>query len=158
DQRGPNPYVSGTPANQYVGSMAVGSLSIVPMPTASQLDTYTQQVVHNNGFDERSQLRMAAQDRPVAQVIPRRPGDPSPIKHVIYVVRENRTYDQVLGSLGVGNGEPSLNLFDDASAPNTRTLARRFVTLDNFYADAEVSADGWNWSTAAEANTYVQKT
>jgi hypothetical protein len=80
------------------------------------------------------------------------------MKHAIYVIRENRTYDQVLGSLGRGNGDASLDLFDDASAPNTRELARRFVTLDNFYADAEVSADGWNWSTAAEANTYVQKT
>jgi YVTN family beta-propeller protein len=157
-QNGPNPYTGATPADQYVGSMAVGTLSIVAMPDASQLDVYTQQVVHNNGFDERIQLRLAGIDQSVAQVVPRRPGEPSPIKHVIYVVRENRTFDQVFGSLGVGNGEPSLDLFDDDAAPNARELARRFVTLDNFYADAEVSADGWNWSTAAEANTYVQKT
>ncbi|MDQ6672332.1 MAG: bifunctional YncE family protein/alkaline phosphatase family protein [Chloroflexota bacterium] len=154
-QAGPNPYRQGTPASQYVASMAVGSLSIVGVPNQSDLDRYTRQVVANNGFDERAQVRVGAQ--PSAQVVPRRPGDPSPIKHVIYVIRENRTFDQVLGSLGKGNGDASLNLFDDASAPNTRELARRFVTLDNFYADAEVSADGWNWSTAAEANTYVQK-
>jgi YVTN family beta-propeller protein len=154
-QAGPNPYRASTPANQFVGSMAVGSLSIVPVPQQADLDRYTQQVVANNGFDERSQVRVI--DQPAEQVVPRRPGDPSPIKHVIYIIRENRTYDQVLGSLGKGNGDPSLDLFDDNSAPNTRELARRFVTLDNFYADAEVSADGWNWSTAAEANTYVQK-
>ena len=152
---GPNPYGPGfTPANQYVGSMAVGSLSIIDVPDQAALDAYTQQVVANNGFDVRAQ---AGTPNAVAQAIPRRPGDPSTIKHVIYVIRENRTFDQVLGSLGKGNGDPSLNLFDDDSAPNARELARRFVTLDNFYADAEVSADGWNWSTAAEANTYVQK-
>ena len=153
---GPSPYRRDTPASQFVGSMAVGTLSIVPVPSQDELERYTAQVVANNGFDERGQVRMAVAT--LAQIVPRRPGDPSPIKHVIYVIKENRTYDQILGSLGKGNGDPTLNLFDDASAPNTRELARRFVTLDNFYADAEVSADGWNWSTAAEANTYVQKT
>jgi YVTN family beta-propeller protein len=153
---GPGPYRRDTPASQFIGSMAVGTLSMVPVPGRDELAQYTAQVVANNGFDERGQARAMA--APQAQVIPRRPGDPSPIKHVIYVIKENRTYDQILGSLGKGNGEPTLNLFDDASAPNTRELARRFVTLDNFYADAEVSADGWSWSTAAAANTYVQKT
>jgi YVTN family beta-propeller protein len=81
----------------------------------------------------------------------------SPIQHIIYVVKENRTFDQVFGSLGKGNGDPSLNLFGDESAPNQRALQSRFVTLDNFYADAEVSADGWNWLTGGLANTYVQK-
>jgi YVTN family beta-propeller protein len=153
---GPSPYRNDTPATQFVASMALGTLSIVPAPTQDELDRYTARVVANNGFDERGQVHVAA--APAQQVIPRRPGDPSPIKHVIYVIKENRTYDQILGSLGKGNGDPTLNLFDDSSAPNTRELARRFVTLDNFYADAEVSADGWSWSTAASANTYVQKT
>jgi len=152
NQNGPDPYRPNTPADQYVGSMAVGSLSFISVPDQAALDVLTKQVVANNRFDQ------PAQSLTPGQVIPRRPGDPSPIKHIIYVIRENRTFDQVLGSLGKGNGDASLNLFDDASAPNTRELARRFVTLDNFYADAEVSADGWNWSTAAEANTYVQKT
>jgi YVTN family beta-propeller protein len=152
---GPDPYRRDTPASQFIASMAVGTLSIVPVPRPDELERYTAQVVANNGFDERGQVRAAVAE---AQLIPRRPGEPSPIKHVIYVIKENRSYDQILGSLGKGNGDPTLNLFDDASAPNTRELARRFVTLDNFYADAEVSADGWNWSTAAEANTYVQKT
>ena len=153
---GPNPYVATTPADQFVGSMAVGTLSIIPVPDQEQLAQLTAEVVANNGFDERGRVRLAG--TPPAQVVPRRPGDPSPITHTIYVIKENRTYDQIFGSLGKGNGDPTLNLFDDASAPNTRELARRFVTLDNFYADAEVSADGWSWSTAAEANTYVQKT
>jgi YVTN family beta-propeller protein len=80
-----------------------------------------------------------------------------PIEHLIYVIKENRTYDQVFGSLGQGNGDPSLNLFGDESAPNQRALQTGFVTLDNFYADSEVSADGWNWDVGGLANTYVQK-
>ncbi|MDX2179648.1 MAG: alkaline phosphatase family protein [Bryobacteraceae bacterium] len=80
----------------------------------------------------------------------------SPIEHVIYIVKENRTYDQVLGDLGNGNGDPTLTLFHEDSAPNHRKLAREFVLLDNFYVNADVSADGHNWSTAAIAPPYVQ--
>lgn len=155
---GPNPYRSSTnptPPNQYIGSMIQGSLSMIDVSDSSQLEQYTQQVIQNNGFNEGDKIRVAG--NPNESVIPLRAGDPSPIKHVIYVIKENRTYDQVLGSLEKGNGDPSLNLFGEESAPNQRQLARQFVTLDNFYADAEVSADGWNWSTAAIANTYVQK-
>jgi YVTN family beta-propeller protein len=158
DADGPNPTRSGsTPSSQYVASMMHGTLSIVPVPRADQLERYTRQVVRNNGFDERDKARLP-DGAAAGGVIPRRVGEASPITHVIYVVKENRTYDQVLGSLGRGNGDASLNLFGDDSAPNIRELARRFVTLDNFYANAEVSADGWNWSTAGTANTYVQKT
>jgi YVTN family beta-propeller protein len=154
---GPNPTRAGaTPSSQYVASMMHGTLSIVPTPSSDRLERFTEQVVRNNGFDERDKVRVP--EDASGSVIPRRVGEASPITHVIYVVKENRTYDQVLGSLGRGNGAAALNLFGDESAPNIRGLARRFVTLDNFYANAEVSADGWNWSTAATANTYVQKT
>jgi YVTN family beta-propeller protein len=159
---GPNPaYQQGkyAPPQQYVGSMMHGTLSVVSSPAGPGLQRYTEQVVRNNGFDERDKVRSAqnGEGDEGGSVIPRRVGDPSPIKHVIYVVKENRTYDEVLGSLGKGNGDPSLNLFGEDSAPNIRDLARQFVTLDNFYASAEVSADGWNWSTAANANNYVQR-
>jgi hypothetical protein len=89
--------------------------------------------------------------------VPGNPGEHSPIQHVIYVVKENRTYDQVFGSLGKGNGDPTLDLFGDESAPNARALERDFVTLDNFYADAEVSAQGWNWAVAANSNPYSEQ-
>jgi YVTN family beta-propeller protein len=154
---GPNPTVRGQLSSQYVASMAHGTLSFVATPGQDQLERYTRQVVENNGFDERDKVRVAGSDRS-GGVVPRRVGGSSPIQHVIYVVKENRTYDQVLGSLGRGNGDPNLNLFDDSVATNIRALARQFVTIDNFYANAEVSADGWNWSTQANANTYVQKT
>ncbi|WP_161798252.1 bifunctional YncE family protein/alkaline phosphatase family protein [Aneurinibacillus tyrosinisolvens] len=153
---GPKPYsTTPTPADQYSGSMIKGTLSIIDVPREGQLEKYTKQVIENNGFNERDKVRVSGNT--ARQVIPRRVGDSSPIKHVIYIVKENRTYDQVFGSLGKGNGDPSLNLFGDETAPNHRQLARQFATIDNFFADAEVSADGWNWSTAAMANTYVQK-
>lgn len=153
---GPNPYSkTPTPPDQYTGSMIQGTLSIIDTPTSEQLAHYTKQVVENNGFNEKDKVRTKGTHS--QQVVPRRVGDSSPIKHVIYIVKENRTYDQVFGNLEKGNGDRKLNLFDDESAPNQRQLARKFVTFDNFYADAEVSADGWNWATAAMANTYVQK-
>jgi YVTN family beta-propeller protein len=153
---GPNPYTNPySPPNQYIASMIVGTLSQIQVPDAATLKAYTKSVVANNGFNEGSKLRTAG--TPPSSVIPLRAGDPTPIQHVIYIIKENRTFDQELGSLGNGsNGDPALNLFGDESAPNARALAKTFVTLDNFYSDAEVSADGWNWSVGAEANSYVQ--
>ena len=90
--------------------------------------------------------------------IPMKVGDPSPIKYVFYIIKENRTYDQVLGDMPEGKGDPALCLFPEKITPNQHALAREFVLLDNFYVDAEVSADGHNWSTAAYANDFVEKT
>jgi hypothetical protein len=92
-----------------------------------------------------------------ASPIPNRPGQPSPIEHVIYIVKENRTYDQVLGDMKEGNGDASLVLFGEKITPNHHKLAREFVLLDNFYVNSDVSADGHNWSTAGIAADYVQK-
>ena len=76
---------------------------------------------------------------------------------MIYIIKENRTYDQVLGKLGKGNSDPSLTLFDETTAPNHYKLAREFVLFDNFYVNADVSADGHNWATAGIAPDYTQK-
>ena len=147
----PNPEsTTPTAPERYAGSMMAGTLSVLGAPDARTLARYTRQVNANNGFSAR-----AGGD---GSVVPRQVGERSPIRHVLYVVKENRTYDQVLGSLGRGNGDPSLNLFGDESATNQRALARRFVTLDNFYADAEISAQGWNWSVAANSNPYAEQT
>jgi YVTN family beta-propeller protein len=127
-----------------------GTLSRIAVPNASHLAAYTAQVAANDRFD-------AAPTVPVGSVIPAQPGDPTPITHVIYVMKENRTYDQVLGDLGRGNGDPSLSIFGEDITPNQHELARRFVTFDNFYADAEVSADGWSWTTGGYANGYIQR-
>lgn len=135
---------------QYVGLMLSGTLSRIPVPTKNELEDYSDQVAANS----RVQETPAPND---GGVIPTQVGDSSPIKHVIYVLKENRTYDQVLGDLDRGNGDPSLVMYPEKVTPNQHELARRFVTLDNFYCDAEVSADGWSWSNSAYANTYIQK-
>lgn len=138
-----------TSPNQYVGSMIVGTLSSIDLPVGeAQRAAWTRQVAVNNGY-------LAAGRRQDGSFVKGRDAG-GPIKHVIYVVKENRTYDQEFGSLGKGNGDPKLNLFGEESAPNSRALQRRFVTLDNFYANAEVSAQGWNWVVAANSNSYSE--
>jgi YVTN family beta-propeller protein len=152
----PNPYEVKTPtAEQYVGSMMVGTLSTVQIPVRrDQLREWTAQVARNDGFGANGDVRAGGH---ASTIVPRHVGERSPIQHVIYVVKENRTYDQVFGSLGKGNGDPKLNLFGAESAPNARALEREYVTLDNFYADAEISAQGWNWTVAANSNSYSEQ-
>ncbi|BAS26705.1 bifunctional YncE family protein/alkaline phosphatase family protein [Limnochorda pilosa] len=142
---------------QYTGSMIQGSLSIVDVPDRPTLQRYTLQVQENNGFNELEGRRVRPASAVPARPVPYRLSEPSPIKHVIYVIKENRAYDQVFGDLLGGDGDPNLLYFDDRSAPNHRALARQFTLLDNFYADAEVSADGHPWTVAALANPYTQK-
>jgi len=148
----PNPYGTFTAPDQYIGSMMVGTLSRIGLPLhEDQLAHWTRQVDENDGFDRHDDARAAS-------VLPRRTDERSPIQHVIYVVKENRTFDQVLGNLGKGNGDAGLDLFGDESAPNTRALSRQFSTVDNFYANAEVSAQGWNWVVAGNSNGFTEQT
>ncbi len=155
--RGPNP-VEPRDDEQYIGNLARGTLSVIDVPTEDELTRYTAQVVENNGFDETAQTLTRTPAETTPRAVPRRVGDPSLIKHVIYVIKENRTYDQVLGDLPQGDGDPSLVLFGRDSAPNHHALAEEFVLFDNCYVSADVSADGHNWSVGAVATDYVQKT
>jgi YVTN family beta-propeller protein len=154
--KGPNPE-SPKPYEQYIGSMIQGTLSAIKVPDEDTLKRYTERVTQNNGFDETTNQIARGSKKAPPHAIPRRPGDPSLIKHVIYVIKENRTYDQVLGDMPQGNGDPSLVLFGPDITPNHHALAKEFVLFDNFYADAEVSADGHNWSMGAIATDYVQR-
>jgi DNA-binding beta-propeller fold protein YncE len=140
---------------QYTGSMLQGSLSILPVPDTATLARYTKTVYELTPYTDA--IRLAPSAAPVSSPIPRRVGQPSPIKHVFYVIRENRTYDQILGDLDRGNGDPSLALFGEDVTPNAHALARQFVTLDNFYVDAEVSYDGHAFSTGAYATDTIEK-
>jgi len=140
---------------QYTGSMLQGSLSILSTPDDETLRRYTNTVFRLTPYSDATRLAPAAPAGDTA--IPRRVGDPSPIKHVFYVIRENRTYDQILGDLDRGNGDPTLALFGEDVTPNAHALAREFVTLDNFYVDAEVSYDGHAFSTGAIATDVVEK-
>jgi YVTN family beta-propeller protein len=153
--RGPNPYERRTDSTQYIGGLFKGSLTIVHEPDEQTLRAYTAAVFKNTPYTkERENLAEGEEASP----IPRKTGDVSPIRYVFYVVKENRTYDQMLGDMKEGNGDSSLCLFPENVTPNHHALAREFVLLDNFYVNAEVSADGHNWSMAAYANDYVEKT
>ena len=140
---------------QYIGSLFKGSLSFIPMPTINELEKYSKQVYKNTPYNKNKEALAAGE---FGNPIPQKVGAASPIKYVFYVIKENRTYDQVLGDMKEGNGDSSLCLFGEKITPNLHALARNFVLLDNFYDDAEVSADGHNWSTAAYATDYVEKT
>ena len=106
----------------------------------------------------RARATEPAPTRPAGHPIPAKVGDPSPIKHCVYIIKENRTYDQVFGDLPEGNGEKALCLFPEEVTPNHHALVKEFVLLDNFYAEAEVSADGHEWSMGAYASDFVEKT
>jgi len=152
--RGPQPVSQGGDG-QYAGQLLQGAISIIDVPAAEALKVHTQRVYDITAYTDAKKLTPA--NAPVASPIPRKVGDTSPIKHVFYVIRENRTYDQVLGDLDRGNGDPTLTLFGAEVTPNAHALAREFVTLDNFYVDAEVSYDGHAFSTGAYATDAVEK-
>ncbi|HEY6062445.1 MAG TPA: bifunctional YncE family protein/alkaline phosphatase family protein, partial [Chitinophagaceae bacterium] len=140
---------------QFIGGLFKGTLSIINEPTEKQLGIYSQAVYHNTPYNkEKEQVSKGELNNP----IPMKVGDASPIKHIFYIIKENRTYDQVLGDIKEGNGDPSLVLFGERITPNLHKLAREFVLLDNFYCDGEVSADGHEWSMGAYATDYLEKT
>lgn len=140
---------------QYIGSLMKGTLSVIDVPTALELAAFSAQVYQNTPYKKEKELQT---DGEAGNPIPMKVGDPSPIKYVFYVLKENRTYDQVLGDMPAGNGDTSLCLFGEKYTPNQHKIAREYVLLDNFYVDAEVSADGHNWSMGALANDYLEKT
>ncbi|MBR7720886.1 bifunctional YncE family protein/alkaline phosphatase family protein [Hymenobacter properus] len=153
---GPNPVRDvGEKGAGYIGGLLKSSLSRLPLPDEKAMAAYSAQVYANTPF---SKSREASPEVPAGNPVPQRVGEKSPIKHVFYIIKENRTYDQVLGDLPAGNGDASLCLFPEKVTPNHHALTREFVLLDNFYVDAEVSADGHNWSTAAYATDFVEKT
>jgi DNA-binding beta-propeller fold protein YncE len=140
---------------QYIGGLFKGTLSIIPTPRPEQINIYTKAVYRNSPYSKnRERITSGEAGNP----IPRKPGDSTPIRYVFYIVKENRTYDQVLGDMPEGNGDTSLCLFGEKITPNQHALAREFVLLDNFYVDGEVSADGHNWSFGAYATDYLEKT
>ena len=134
-------------SNSYNPQLVKAGLQTFPRPTAAQLGTLTQQVATNDRFS----YTESDQDKAVMAAV--RQG----IQHVIFILKENRTYDQVLGDLPIGNGDPSLAMFGQAVTPNLHNLALQFVTLDNFMDTAEVSYDGWLWSNSAQAPDVVER-
>jgi YVTN family beta-propeller protein len=165
--KGPNPAIRRQEVNyragdtkkvqpvQYIAGLFRGTMSIFPEPTDQLLGDYSTLVYQNTPYTKNGELMAAGE---AGNPIPMKVGDSSPIKYVFYVIKENRTYDQVLGDLTEGNGDTSLVLFGNRVTPNQHAIARDFVLLDNFYVDAEVSMDGHSWSMGGYANDYLEKT
>ena len=153
---GPNPEQVRNlrPAYQYIASLMQGTVSVIDMPTPEQLAKLTKQAYACSPLNKDASVSAT---RPDDSPIPGKAGDPSPIKYVIYVIKENRTYDQVFGDMKEGNGDKNLCLFGDKVTPNHHKLTRQFVLLDNFYCEGEVSADGHQWSMGAYATDFVEK-
>jgi len=140
---------------QYIGGLFRGTMSIIPEPDGKKLAVYSAMVYKNTPY---RQEKINSPQETMGTAIPVGPGHKSPIKYIFYVIKENRTYDQVLGDVAEGNGDTSLVLFGKTITPNQHQLVKDFVLLDNFYVDGEVSADGHNWSMGAYATDYLEKT
>jgi YVTN family beta-propeller protein len=146
---------SSRPADvQYIGGLFKGTMSIIDVPDEKTMGAYSKAVYENVPYTKEKERNPGGE---AGNPIPRMVGESSPIKYVFYVIKENRTYDQVLGDIPEGNGDSSLVLFGEKITPNQHALAREFVLLDNFYVDGEVSADGHNWSMGAYATDYLEK-
>ena len=140
---------------EYIGGLFPGALSIIAMPEPSEMPALEQ-----GGLRLQPAAGRCRSHGPRPRARQSDPGQgrrASPIKHCIYIIKENRTYDQVFGDIREGNGDPALCLFPERVTPNLHALARQFVLLDNFYVDGEVSANGHEWSMAAYATDYVEK-
>lgn len=148
------------PAFDHLARLFQGSVSFISRPDAAQMAAYTEQVRHNSPYTPEALQRAPI---PAGSVIPQKVGEPCPIKYVLYVIKENRTYDQVLGDMKdaagkpIGNGDPALTIYGEKVTPNQHQLARDYVLLDNLYCNGEVSADGHSWCDAAIATDYRQR-
>ncbi|HSD67053.1 MAG TPA: alkaline phosphatase family protein [Vicinamibacteria bacterium] len=152
--RGPQP-VSVPADAQYIGGLLNGALTVLPRPDEDGLRQLTDRVYSLSASSAGG--RRAPAERPQGSPVTGGAGAASPIKYVFYVIRENRTYDQVFGDLPAGNGDPNLALFGEEVTPNAHALASEFVLFDNFYVDSEVSHDGHSYSTAAYATDANEK-
>lgn len=160
NREGPRPGVPGGEGRtrEYIAGLFQGTLSIIPMPTPGQMTRYSQTVYECSPVRRGDPTAVRGAQPAPGHPIPSRVGDPSPIKYVIYIIKENRTYDQIFGDMPEGNGDPHLCLFPEKITPNHHALAREFVLLDNFYVDGEVSADGHEWTMGAYATDFVERT
>jgi YVTN family beta-propeller protein len=139
---------------QYIGGLFRGTLEIIKTPDATQMDVFSKAVYDNTPYNKSTELVSEGEK---GNPVPMKVGESSPIKHIFYIIKENRSYDQVLGDLPGGNGDPGLVLFGENITPNQHAIVREFVLLDNFYVNGEVSADGHNWTMGAYATDYLEK-
>jgi YVTN family beta-propeller protein len=157
DVKGPgSPLASNWYGDESIKTLQKGSVELIPVDDLrDKLGVYTKQVMANTPYND-SQLTKAREPK-AASVIPSEVGAGSPIEHIIYIIKENRTYDQVFGDVSTGNGDSRLTIFGRRVTPNHHAVAEQFVLLDNLYCDGEVSVDGHSWSTSAYATDFNEK-
>lgn len=155
NRHGPMPGLAARNLREYIGALHEGAVSQIRFPDEEALKRHTTEAYRCAPLRENAGV--VAQPRDPNNPIPAKLGDKSPIKYCIYIVKENRTYDQVFGDMKEGNGDASICLFPEPVTPNQHALAREFVLLDNFYVNSEVSADGHEWSMGAYATDFVEK-
>ena len=141
--------------SEYIGGLMKGTMSVFKEPNAQELAILSAAVYQNTPYTKEIETNALGEK---GNPIPMKVGEASPIKYVFYILKENRTYDQVLADVAGGNGDTTLLLFGEKYTPNQHKLVKDFVLLDNFYVDGEVSSDGHNWSTSAHATDYLEKT
>jgi YVTN family beta-propeller protein len=145
------------PAAGYDVYSDVGTVNLVATPTPQQIEHFTQQVFTNNQWNGLNRRNQPGKGKAGPVAIPAHVGDPSTIKHVFLIIKENRTYDQVLGDDPRGNGDPKLAQFGGPVTPNTHALSKEFPLIDNLYSDGSISSDGHNWLTQAFVNNYMEQ-
>jgi len=134
-----------------------GTISLVPFPSDKKLALLTGTALDNLHYPKLAEALLLARSDQPPRPVPERVGEPSRFKHVIYIIKENRSYDQVLGDLPEGRGDPGLCVFGEAYTPNQHKLSREFVLLDNTCCSGTQSADGHQWADSAIANEYVER-
>jgi YVTN family beta-propeller protein len=139
---------------QHHGHLMNGFVSFIDTPDGAQLSAYTKQVYDNSRYSD--ELLEKAGD-PGSSIIPAKAGQASPIKHILFIIKENRTYDQMFGDLKQGNGDSSLTLFGREVTPNHHALAEQYVLLDNLYCNGMVSQSGWPWTTSAYSSEITER-
>jgi hypothetical protein len=143
--------------NGYTIHQEMASLSIIPVPGDKELKAYTKQVREQSLFFRLALTNRGPRRHVAAKPVPERIGEPSVFRHVIYIIKENKTYDQVFGDLAQGRGMPGLCIFGDSVTPNQHELASKFLLMDNYYASGKCSAEGHQWADAAMTSDYIEK-
>lgn len=141
----------------YNSHHMLATISVIPVPDRQNLKAYTDTVIAVNDLSRAIQAREEPRPDLKPKPVPDRIGEPSLFKHVLYIIKENRTYDQILGDMKEGKGDPSLCIYGEKVTPNTHKLCREFLLLDNFYVSGKCSAEGHQWTDASIITDYIEK-
>jgi len=134
-----------------------GTLSVIPIPSKKQLFSHTKTALRDMRYQKLEEAKLPPRPEQPARPVPERVGEPSVFKHVIYIIKENRTYDQILGDMPEGNGDPELCAFGEKYTPNQHKISHEFILMDNTYCSGVQSADGHQWTDSSIANDYMER-